>query len=321
MVAGMPMACHGGRHGHASRRPPAPILRDRPAPDGHAHRDRLRGPPRCPPVRRQGLRPVRSRPARTPTGRPCRSLTDPLAALPGGATAVVHFDPRGHSSLQLSVSAAGFTLRRLSSGPPEPDGTPTWRVAVPVCFAAAALPGAGVRTHPVRHRHTRGRHPRTRSPARSGTDRFGADRGIGRRPLVSESQRPAAAAFVVPAGRIDSRDVAGLPVFASADIRYDLATGTIDFDLTDGAGARSAAGSREISETAQPPPWQGGPRWPPCGSRTRRGQPLSVLGAATDARKLPERLPAGSAATERRRRRAAHRPACPASASQGWSMT
>ena len=157
-------------------------------------------------------------------------LTDPLAALPGGATAVVHFDPRGQSSLQIGVPAAGFTLARLSSGPPAPDGTPTWRVAVRACFAAATLPGGRVcgptlfdTGTPAVVIHAPGGPP-GRVPTGSTLTVGLAD---GR--WSANLSGPAAAALVVPTGRIAPRDVAGLPVFAGTDIRYDLAGGTIGF--------------------------------------------------------------------------------------------
>ena len=157
-------------------------------------------------------------------------VADPLAALPGGATAVVHFDPTGQSSLQLRVPAAGFTLRRLSSGPAAPDGTPTWRVAVPVCFAAAPLPGGRVcgptlfdTGTPAVVIHAPGAAP---GPVPTGSALTVA-LADGR--WSANLSGPAAAARVVPAGRLDPRDVAGLPVFAGTDIRYDLDAGTIGF--------------------------------------------------------------------------------------------
>jgi hypothetical protein len=167
--------------------------------------------------------------------RPADGLVSPLWRLPNGAGHVftVHYDPAGESAILLGEPEAGYNLVHVDRAAPGnvADSPPPWDPSVPVCYASAAVPGGnacgptafdtGTSTIQIvaPDAHT-GDVPRgTAIQLTVGQDAFSHTYTTG----------PGTRAEIIARSASRSQSIAGLPSYAGADVRYDLAGGTIGF--------------------------------------------------------------------------------------------
>jgi Protein of unknown function (DUF3443) len=161
-------------------------------------------------------------------------VVNPLWRLQDGPGHVftIRYDPASASALVLGEPAAGYSLVHFDKGSPTnvPDAPPPWNPDVPVCFTLAALPGG----------KTCGKAMFDSGTPTIAIDAPGADNN-GPIPAGSAitltvgdfshtyTTGPGTHAEILASSPSGGGSVAGLPVFAAADIRYDLAEGTIGF--------------------------------------------------------------------------------------------
>ncbi|MGD3108947.1 DUF3443 family protein [Streptomyces sp. YGL11-2] len=178
-----------------------------------------------------------------------QGLVNPLWRLQGGIgrTFAIHYDPAGKSSLLLGVPAAGYTEVKLqtersrankpsSTGTPPSKGSdvpPPWNPRIPACFTLATLPGGktceptmfdtGTPTLKIETSDT----PAGQVPANTTVGLSTARGRWSHTYTTGPSLQAHLAGSAASAGAGSA--FAGLPAYASVDVRYDLATGTIGF--------------------------------------------------------------------------------------------
>jgi hypothetical protein len=175
-------------------------------------------------------------------------IINPLWQLPDGFghAFAIHYDPAGQSSVLVGVPAAGYTLVHLN--PTDPDGlstppnrslnaseaSPGWDPRISVCFTLSTLPG-GKACGPTSFDTGASGLLLIQTPGGSpGAVPTGTPIGLtvpGGGLSYTYTTGPNSTGTIVAA--VTSRSiigsVVGLPLFATADVRYDLADGTIGF--------------------------------------------------------------------------------------------
>jgi hypothetical protein len=173
-------------------------------------------------------------------------IINPLWQLPHGLghAFAIHYDPTGQSSVLVGVPAAGYTLVRFNparpgglSVPPNrspnaSEAPPGWDPRISVCFTLSTLPGGNACGPTLFDTGTSGLVIQT--PGGSpGAVPSGTPIGLTvpasglSYTYTTGPNSTATTAAVTPRPII--RSIVGLPVFATADVRYDLADGTIGF--------------------------------------------------------------------------------------------
>lgn len=178
--------------------------------------------------------------------RPAAGIINPLWQLPHGLghAFAIHYDPTGQSSVLVGVPAAGYTLVHLNptdpgglSTPPNrspnaSEAPPRWDPRISVCFTLSTLPGGKACGPTLFDTGTSGLLIQTPggSPGAvpSGTP-IGLTVPAGGLSYTYTTGPNSTATIAAVTPRSIIRSIVGLPVFATADVRYDLADGTIGF--------------------------------------------------------------------------------------------
>jgi hypothetical protein len=163
-------------------------------------------------------------------------VVNPLWRLPDGPehAFAVHYDPAGASSILLGEPEAGYSLVHFDKATPSttssPDTPPPWNPDVPVCFTLAALPGGKTCGTAMFDTGTPTIAILVPDAANHGPVPFGTAIGLSVGAFShTYTTGPGTHAEIVTTSPSGGGSVPGLPTFAAADIRYDLANGTVGF--------------------------------------------------------------------------------------------